>query len=384
MSITRILAVCVTTLVLTRATNAGTGQPAGGSDTKELDERIYKVLRDVINTGAELYNKPNNDAKSCYRIYQGSLLTLKPLLAHRPGLQKAIEDAFANADREPSVAERAFVLRATIDRIRDETGGKKEAAKKETLWDRLGGEKNVRKVVEDFMDLEHTDPKVDFFRGGKRKLNDEQLADLKQKIVEFVSQAAGGPLKYTGKTMKAAHEGMAITDAQFDALVADLKTALDKNGAKPADRDAVLSAVEGTRKDVVEEKKEGSKKEEKVPPKKEGGKPEPKKEGEEKAAASAEVKGSITFNGKSVAGGTITLVPAKDSSVKPIAADVKEDGTYLLEKVPAGEYKVKVAPPVGQEKAKGAVPAKYRSDETSSLKVTVSKGRNAYDVELTD
>ena len=384
MSITRILAVCVATLGLTPASLAGTGQPAGGSDTKELDERIYKALRDVINTGAELYNKPNNDPKSCYRLYQGSLVTLKPLLAHRPNLQKTIDDAFTNADREPSLAERAFILRYAIDRIREETGGKKDAAKKETLWDRLGGEKNLRKVVEDFMDLEHTDPKVDFFRGGKHKLNEEQLAALKQSIVEFVSQATGGPLKYTGKTMKEAHEGMGITNSQFDALVADLKQALDKNGAKPADRDAVLAALEGTRKDIVEGKKEPGKEGGKKEEKKDARKPEPKKEGDEKAAGSAEVKGHVTFNGKPVTGGTITLVAAKDKGGKPITADVKEDGTFSLEKVPPGEYAVKVNPPAGQEKAKGAVPAKYRSEETSPLKTTVTKGRNTYNAELTD
>src|SRR5262249_9858409 len=38
------------------------GEEVGaGADAKQLDERIYKVLRDVINTGAERYNKPNND-----------------------------------------------------------------------------------------------------------------------------------------------------------------------------------------------------------------------------------------------------------------------------------------------------------------------------------
>jgi len=64
------------------------GEEVGaGADAKQLDERIYKVLRDVINTGAERYNKPNNDPEGCYRIYQGSLLTLKPLMTHRPGLQ---------------------------------------------------------------------------------------------------------------------------------------------------------------------------------------------------------------------------------------------------------------------------------------------------------
>jgi hemoglobin len=260
MNIKRLLAVCIAALALAGPLQAQPG--AAGLDVKELDQRVYKLLKDVINTGADLYNN-RNDHSGCYRLYQGSLMTLRPLLEHRPALQKVIDDAMTKATRAPSSADAAFDLRAAIDRIREETGGKPKVAAKATLWDRLGGEKNVRKVVEDFIELEHTDPKVDFFRGGKHKLTDKQLADLKQKIVEFVSQATGGPLKYTGQSMKEAHKGMAITDAQFDALVADLKIVLDKNGAKPEDRDAVLAAVGGTRKDIVEEKKEPAKKEDK-------------------------------------------------------------------------------------------------------------------------
>jgi hemoglobin len=377
MSIKRTIALCVAALALAGASSADDAKKGSSPEAKELDQRIYTALRDVINTGAELYNrpKPNNDPNGCYRLYQGSLVTLKPLLAHRPGLQKAIDDALAKADAERSVYERAFILRYAIGRVREETGGEAAAAKK-SLWDRLGGEKNVRKVVQDFMDLEHTDPKVDFFRGGKHKLNDEQLADLKQKIVEFVSQAAGGPLKYTGKSMKEAHAGMGITNAQFDALVADLKQALDKNGAKPADRDAVLEAVQGTRKDVVEEKKEGGKKEEKPAPKKEGGKPEPKKE-------PAGVKGNVTYKGKPVPGGTITFVPVKDGVAKTITGAIGEDGTYNLSKVPRGEYKIQIAP-AGKDKPKFLLPAKYQSEKTSGLSVNVEAEAETHDIELKD
>jgi hemoglobin len=392
MSIQRRLTVCVAALALTSAVGA---QPSG-ADNKELDQRVYKLLRDVINTGAQLYNRPTSDHNGCYRLYQGSVMTLRPLLDHRPALQKAIDEALATAEREPSVTERAFILRAAIDRIRDETGGKATAAKKDTLWERLGGEKNVRKVVEDFVDLEHTDPKVDFFRGGKHKLNDEQLAALKQKIVEFISQAAGGPLKYTGKTMKEAHMGMEITDAQFDALAVDLKTALDKNGVKPADRDAVLDAVAGLRKDVVEKKdggmprpkKEPIKKDEegKEPVKKEDDKPKPKKDdgkkGDKETAAGAKVEGRITLDGKPVAGGTISLVPAKEGAGKPISGEIKEDGSYRLEKVPPGEYTISIAPPTGKEKAKDAVPAKFGSANTSGLVMELKAGTQTHDIAL--
>jgi hemoglobin len=71
-------------------------------------------------------------------------------------------------------------------------------------------------------------------------------------MIDFISQATGGPYAYTGKSMKAVHQGMAITNAQFDASLADLRTALQRNGATPADIDLVLRAAEATRSDIVE------------------------------------------------------------------------------------------------------------------------------------
>jgi hemoglobin len=386
------LAVCVAALALTtglRAQPDKTG--AAGLDPKELDQRVFKVLREVINTGADLYNRPNNDHNGCYRLYQGSLTTLKPMLDHRPGLQKTIDDALTRAAKDPSVSERAFILRAAIDQIREETGGQAKITKKgakDTLWDRLGGEKNVRKVVDDFVGLAATDPKVDFFRGGKYKPTDKEVADLKQKLVEFVSAAAGGPLKYSGRDMKEVHKGMGITDAQFNALAADLKTALDKNGAKPTDRDAVLEAVGSTRKDIVEAKEEKKKqdlpkpkfkdldeKDDKEPGKKE--KDGAKKGGDQKAAAN--IKGHITLDGKPIEAGTITFVPAKDGKAKSIDGVIKEDGTYEVKKVPPGAYKIKLVPPAA---AKASIPAKYQSEETSGLTLEVVAGAQTYEIEL--
>jgi hemoglobin len=220
-------------------------------DRKALDKQIYETLRVVINRGADIYNAPSSDWNGCYRFYEGALLATQPLLKHRPELQKAIETGLATARANPQVQNRAFDLRAVIDRIRDETNPNPKATTA-SLWDRLGGEANVKKVVDDFVAAAATDPKVDFFRKGKFK--DTDVPTLKRLLVEFVSAAAGGPLKYSGRTMKESHKGMGITDAEFDALAGHLKAALEKNGAKPADVTAVLTAVGGTRKDIVEAK----------------------------------------------------------------------------------------------------------------------------------
>jgi truncated hemoglobin YjbI len=123
-----------------------------------------------------------------------------------------------------------------------------------SLWDRLGGDENVRKVVDEFVDLAAMNPKVNFDRNGKYKLDPSALAGLKKQLVAFLSQATGGPLKYEGKSMKDAHKGMGITDAEFNALAGDLRKALLRNAARTEDVDAVLKAVEETRKDIVEPK----------------------------------------------------------------------------------------------------------------------------------
>jgi hemoglobin len=232
--------------------SGASGQP----EQKSLDKKVYDALKMVINTGADLYNR-DGDRAGCYRLYQGSLLTLRPLLDHRPELQKAIDTGLSTAEGQLSVGARAYALRKVLGEVRDKLkpavqGGTSPAA--DTLWDRLGGEANVRKVVDDLVALSSKDSKVNFDRGGKVKLDAAAVERLKKNLVAYISQATGGPIKYTSKSMKEVHKGMAISNAEFDALAADLKTALKQNGAKEADIDAVLKGVEGTRKDIVERK----------------------------------------------------------------------------------------------------------------------------------
>src|SRR5262249_22300109 len=90
----------------------------------DLDKAIYESLRDVINQGAAIYNK--NAHAGCYRIFQGGLIAVKPLLAHRPGLQKEIDSALSAAEGDPLVWRRAFTLRAALDKIRAEVNPNKK------------------------------------------------------------------------------------------------------------------------------------------------------------------------------------------------------------------------------------------------------------------
>ena len=68
----------------------------------------------------------------------------------------------------------------------------------------------------------------------------------------MISSVSGGPIKYTGKSMKDAHTGMKITEAEFEALVADLKASLDQLKVNVIERDELLSIIIKTKLDVIE------------------------------------------------------------------------------------------------------------------------------------
>ena len=128
-------------------------------------------------------------------------------------------------------------------------------AQQKSLYERLGGEPAITAVVDDFTARAAADPKVNFLRGGKYATVD--VPKLKKHLVNLVCSVTGGPQKYTGRDMKTLHKGMAITDAEFDALAADLVASLDKFKVPAKEKDELLKIVASTRADIVEVKAPG-------------------------------------------------------------------------------------------------------------------------------
>jgi hemoglobin len=124
-----------------------------------------------------------------------------------------------------------------------------------SLYERLGGEAAIKAVVDDFVGRAAANPKVNFTRKGtpsEWKVTDESLARLKKHLVQFISMATGGPNKYEGRAMKPVHAGMAITEAEFGALAADLIASLDKFRVPQKEKDELITIVASTKKDIVE------------------------------------------------------------------------------------------------------------------------------------
>jgi hypothetical protein len=89
------------------------------TDPAAFDRLVVDTLRDVHNFGAELYNT-SRDYAGTYRLYHGALLTVRPLLSHRPTVQQRIDQGLQEVEREPTVAHKAFRLHVVIEEVRSE------------------------------------------------------------------------------------------------------------------------------------------------------------------------------------------------------------------------------------------------------------------------
>jgi hemoglobin len=251
----RRLAASALILILTTA-----GFAADGSfSPRDVDSGIDQAIFRTINIGAPLYNQ--GDQAGCYRLYQGALIVIEPMLGHRPELRQEVAKGLKEVELGTTYAQRATNLRKILDRVLMAVRTPSTPAtaapvqpqpQPKPLWTRLGGEPAVKAVVHDFVALAASDPQVDFTRGGKYSLDAAGVANLENLLVELVSAVSGGPLKYDGRPMKPVHQGMAITDAQFNALAGDLGVVLQKYKVPKKESDELIAVIASTRKDIVE------------------------------------------------------------------------------------------------------------------------------------
>ena len=115
-----------------------------------------------------------------------------------------------------------------------------------SLFERLGGAGAIKAVVEDFRDRCGGDSRIN------AKFARTDMARLTSMLIDQVSEATGGPAKYTGRDMKTAHAEMGVTAGEFNALVEDLVATLNKFGVGKAEQDELLGILGPLKSDIVE------------------------------------------------------------------------------------------------------------------------------------
>ena len=123
------------------------------------------------------------------------------------------------------------------------------SAQQVTLYKRLGGYDAMVAVTDEFLGRLNADPQFTRFFSGH---STDSLKRLRQHVVDFLCFATGGPCVYMGRDMKTTHAGLGITEKDWDASVKSLVATLDKLNVPAKEKDEVLGAVSGLKKDIVD------------------------------------------------------------------------------------------------------------------------------------
>lgn len=91
----------------------------------------------------------------------------------------------------------------------------------DTLYQSLGGIDGITRITDNFLyHIGEDDRVIEFFAAT-------DIDRFHSKIIEHLCEISGGPCVYTGDPMSETHQGMAIGEVHFNAIVEDLIKAMD-------------------------------------------------------------------------------------------------------------------------------------------------------------
>jgi hemoglobin len=124
-------------------------------------------------------------------------------------------------------------------------------AQEKPLYDRLGGVYSIATVVDDFIERLYINNVLNANPRIKEARDRVPKAGLKYRVTSMVCQAAGGPEKYNGRSMKDAHAHLNINEKEWQAMIVEFKNSLNKFKVPAKEQGELMAIVESTKKDIV-------------------------------------------------------------------------------------------------------------------------------------
>jgi len=120
-----------------------------------------------------------------------------------------------------------------------------------SLYERLGGYDAIAAVVNELAVRLVTDRQLGVYFKG---LSNDSKKKLIAHLTDFVCSATGGPCIYTGRDMKTSHEGLGITEREWERFVRITKEVLDKFKVPAREQQELLQAVAPLKSVIVEKR----------------------------------------------------------------------------------------------------------------------------------
>jgi hemoglobin len=114
-----------------------------------------------------------------------------------------------------------------------------------TLFDDLGGQPGIDKIVDASVDNYLADERINAI------FDESNIDRLRAEFKVQFCQVTDGPCAYSGHNMTAAHKGLHLTNAYFNAVVEDLQAAMDKCGVPFTTQNRFLARLAPMQHQVV-------------------------------------------------------------------------------------------------------------------------------------
>jgi hemoglobin len=112
-------------------------------------------------------------------------------------------------------------------------------------FDGLGGKPGIKKIVDTLLPIVLADPRI------KDSFQDIDMKHLGMRLEEQFCMLSGGPCVYKGKDMVDIHDGLNITNAQFNALAEDLQIAMERNGVPSRIQNKLVAKLAPMQRGIV-------------------------------------------------------------------------------------------------------------------------------------
>jgi hemoglobin len=113
------------------------------------------------------------------------------------------------------------------------------------LFDELGGEPVLRRIIDRFVERLFGDLMIGFF------FQRADRARIQEKEYEFAAAHLGAPVAYTGRPLEAAHRPHRIFDGQFQRRLTILRETLEEFGVSERVREHFLAHTLSLRERIV-------------------------------------------------------------------------------------------------------------------------------------
>ena len=120
-----------------------------------------------------------------------------------------------------------------------------------SLYDRLGGVYNIAAVVDDLIGRVMSDARLNANLRVDEAHHRVSAAGFKFYVTEMVCWAAGGPQRYSGRSMGDSHRHLLITAGEWDAFMDDVQQTLQKFSVPQPEQEELRAIVKSTREAIV-------------------------------------------------------------------------------------------------------------------------------------